>query len=299
MDLMDRLVHKPYFHLKRGIIFILLAWLAFSILTTLSRFASASVSLATVVFFQNLICLVLILPWVFRHGMHALKTKRWGLILFRGFAGLIGFFMLFLAVKSNSLVDAMLLNNTGPIFLPFVLWIWLKVPIDHKLWPGIVGGFIGIIFILRPGTEIINPGSFFALFSGLALSLIMVSMRLLSSTERSHTVLFYYFLIASLAPLPFAVIYWTPPSPIVWAELIGIGLLFMFGQWCFLRAFHHAKPSQLGPFCYSAIIYSALIEWAIWGKVPDLWAWIGIVLICFGGIWTILFSRQPPVELEK
>lgn len=296
---MDQLVHKPHFHLKWGIFFILVAWLAFSVLTTLSRFASASVSLATIVFFQNFISLVLILPWVFRNGMQPLKTERLGLIIFRGFAGLIGFFLLFLAVKSTSLVDAMLLNNTGPLFIPFVVWIWLKIPINHKLWPGIVGGFIGIIFVLHPGAEIINPGAFFALISGFTLSLIMVSVRLLSYTERSHTVLFYYFLIASLAPLPFAIYEWTSPTLIVWIELVCIGLLSMFGQWCFLRAFHHAKPSQLGPFCYSAIIYSALIEWAIWDKVPNLWAWIGIFLICFGGIWTILFSRQPPVQLEK
>ncbi len=286
-------VHPPHFHLKWGIFFILLAWLFFSLAATASRFASATVSVSTVLFFQNFVSFVLILPWVFHHGIHTLKTERFGLIFFRGFTGLCTFLFLFLAVKKTTLVDAMLLNNTGPLFVPFVIWLWLKTPINHKLWPGILGGFVGIIFILRPGAEILDIGALFALGAGVCLSLIMVAVRLLSYTERSHTVLFYYFLIASLGPLPFMVAQWTSPTPIVWLELIGVGTLSVLGQWCFLRAFHHAKPSQLGPFCYSAIVYSAFIEWAIWGNIPDVWAWVGILLICLGGIWTILYSHPP------
>ncbi|HEY2809915.1 MAG TPA: hypothetical protein VGJ00_00775 [Rhabdochlamydiaceae bacterium] len=47
---------------------------------------------------------------------------------------------------------------------------------------------------------------------------------------------------------------------------LAIGLLSAVGQWFFMKAFHHAKPSQLGPFCYMAVVYSGFIEWIFWEK---------------------------------
>jgi drug/metabolite transporter (DMT)-like permease len=286
--------HPPFYHLKWGIFYILIAWFFFTCMATVSRFASQTVPLPAIVFFQNFVGWVLIIPWMFKQGWKSLHTQRFGLIFLRSVGGLLAFTCLFMAVRKTTLVDAVLLNNAAPLLIPFVMWIWLKVPINHKLWLGIILGFLGILFILKPGKEILDPGALFGLGAAICSSFVMVSVRILSYTERHHTILFYYFLIASLLCLPFTLYYWKPVIEIEWIELACIGLLSYLGQWAFMRAFHHALPSQLGPFCYMAVVYSGLIEWALWGKVPDLWAWCGIFLVCAGGIWTIQFSKMPP-----
>ncbi|HSX26550.1 MAG TPA: EamA family transporter, partial [Chlamydiales bacterium] len=288
--------HPPLYHLKLGILFILLAWLFFTLMATLSRFATATLSLSTVIFFQNFIGLLGVIPWIFHHGSSSLKTDRFGLILVRALTGLLSFIFLFMAVERTSLVDAILLNNAAPILIPFVTWIWLKIPINHKLWPGIIAGFLGIILILKPGKEIIDPGALLAFGAAISSSITMVSIRLLTSTERHHTVLFYYFLIASFLCLPISLYTWKNPTGIEWLYLIGIGVLYYCGQWAFIRAFHHAKPSELGPFCYMAVVYSGFIEWILWGNIPDLLVWIGIALVCIGCIWTIRHSKPTPLK---
>ncbi|MDQ5956162.1 MAG: EamA-like transporter family protein [Chlamydiota bacterium] len=63
-----------------------------------------------------------------------------GLIIVRSLARLL--FFLFLA-------------GTGPPLIPFVPLIYLKIPINHKLWSEIVYRFLGILFILKPGKETI------------------------------------------------------------------------------------------------------------------------------------------------
>ncbi len=266
-------------------------------MATLSRIATTTISLGTILFFQNFISWVSILPWVFIHGIGSLRTERFGLILVRGFGGTLAFTFLFLAVQRTTLVDAVLLNNAAPILIPFAVWIWLKIPINHKLWPGIIAGFLGIIFILKPGKEILNPGALYALGAAVCMSIVMIAVRLLSYTEKHHTVLFYYFLIGSTLTLPFMFYSWHHLNGVEWCEIILIGALSSFGQWTFMRAFHHAKPSQLGPFCYMAVVYSGLIEWLLWGKVPDHFAWLGILLVIVGGLWTIRFS-QPPAPTQ-
>jgi drug/metabolite transporter (DMT)-like permease len=280
-------------HSKRfwkGISYFLVAWLLFTVMTLIARPASKKVSLGTILFFQNLIGFATVLPWLGKHGWELVQTKRFGLIFFRTMVSLVAIFLSFLAVQRTSLVDTMLFNNASPLWIPFVVLIWLKIPIQHKMWPGILAGFIGIILVLQPGKGIIQIGALFAIGAGLLQSLNMVSLRLLSYTERNHTVMFYYFLICALVCAPFLFTSW-PKGWILWGEVIAIGICFTLGQWAFVRAFHFAKATQLGPFCYVAVVYSVLLDWAIYGQMPDFLGWIGISLICAGGVWTIRFGR--------
>lgn len=248
-----------------------------------------------ILMFQGFIGWILVLPWLYAHGWGTIRTERFGLLFFRSFVGgVIGFGLVFLAVQKISLVNAMLLNSAGPIFVPLVLRIWRKVPINHLLWPGVIGGFIGIALILQPTKSIINPGAFFALAAGIIMSFSIVTNRLLSYTERNHTVMFYYFGITAITCLPVSLYQWVWPSFWDWCGIIAIGILTMAMQWFNFRSYHFAKASVLGPFVYSSVVYSVIIDWAIYGAIPNLIAWIGIALVCAGGIWTILFNPPAP-----
>lgn len=276
--------------LYKGIGYMLVAWLFFTCMTLITRYVSTQASIGTILFFQNIIGLCSLIPWLIKHGWGLIYTKRLGLLFFRALVSVTAIGFSFLAVQRTSLVDTMLFNNSSPLWLPFVIWIGLKIPIRHILWPGLLGGFFGILLVLQPGLHLIQVGSLFAIVSGILQSINMVALRRLSYTERNHTIMFYYFLICSLVCFPLFIL--EPPHMglIKWNEMLLIGLFLTLGQWCFVRAFHHAKPSQLGPFCYSAVIYSALIDWILYKDTPNFLAWIGIVLICFGGIWAIRFS---------
>ncbi|MBS0624963.1 MAG: DMT family transporter [Verrucomicrobia bacterium] len=286
--------HSKTRRLEWGIFFILLAWLTFTLMATFSKFATRTVSLPIVLFFQNFVAFLLMVPWVFKHKISSLKTKHFTLILVRSIAGLGAFLFLFLAVQKTTLVDAVLLNNAGPLLVPFGALLWKKVPIEHKLWPGIVAGFLGITLILKPGSEIFNGGGLYGLGAAVGMCAAMLTVHELAKTERHYTILFYYFLIASLCCVPWSLAGWRVFTPDEWFYLLSIGLLSFLGQWAFLRAFHNAQPIVLGPFCYMAVVYSGFIQWILWGHVPDWIAILGILLVCAGGIWTIVFTRYQP-----
>ena len=277
-------------HYWTGIGYILVAGLFIAVMTLIVRFASEKASLGSILFFQNIIGLATVLPWFGKHGWELVKTKRMGLILFRTAVSIIAILFSFVAVQKISLVNTMLFTQTSPLWIPFVVLVWRKTPIQHLMWPGLIAGFIGIILVLDPGKEMIQTAILFAIAAGFLQSLNMVSLRLLSYTDRNHTVLFYYFLICSLACMPFVFTGWPQGNWILWAEIIAIGICFAIAQWTFVRAFHFAKASQLGPFSYAVVIYSALLDWGIYGHTPTLLGWIGIGLVCAGGIWAIRFA---------
>lgn len=245
-----------------------------------------------ILLFQNGIGLLSLLPWLRSQGIGLFKTKRRPFLIFRSLVSLTAIGFSFVAIQKISLVNTMLFTNASPLWIPFVCLLWLKVPIRHILWPGLIGGFLGIILILQPGGNVINGATLFALAAGVLQSINMVAVRELSHTERSHTVMFYYFLVCTLVCLPWSWVEWVQPTPLAWGQMITIGVLLTCGQWSFVRAFHHANASDLGPFCYSAVVYSLLIDWALYNQFPDLWAWLGIILVCAGGIWAIRNSQK-------
>jgi drug/metabolite transporter (DMT)-like permease len=276
-------------HPVRGIIYILIAWLLFTLMTLFARYACDAASLGTVLFYQSVFGLVTVLPWLFKDRAF-LRPNRYWLLIFRSLVSLSAIGLSFLAVQRTSLADTMLLNNASPLWIPFVIWIWLKKPIDHSMWPGIIGGLIGVLLILKPDHGILQVGALLALAAGVLQSLNMVSIRQLSHSEKTHTVMFYYFLICTLVTIPF--VEWTQFSLMAWDAILAVGLTFALGQWAFVRAFHHGQASLLGPFCYSAVVYSVLLDWLLYKEVPDLLAWIGIALISAGGIWAIRFRSS-------
>ncbi len=282
--------------LIKGVIYLLLAWLMLTTVTTLSRYVSKTETIPTMLFFQKLISMLCVLPWVIKQGSVGLKTQRFGLIFFRAIVGLLSFGFLFAAVRYTTIVDAILLDNTAPFLIPFLVWIWIKTPINHKLWPAILIGFAGIVCILKPGISALNIGALFALAAALMDAMMMVSLRLLTSTEKTATINFYYFLIGGLVCMPFAIWQWRTPTLTILLMLVAMGVLSAIGQFAFTNAFLNAKPHFLGPFNYIAVVYSGIFEWALFGQLPDIYSLAGVVLICAGGIWMFRFSSYPLIK---
>ena len=276
---------------KKGIICVLISWVFFTTLIALARIATEKTSVPVVLLFQNFVGLLMITPWMIRKGKKSLYLSKIKAIAIRSLAGYLCYAFIFLAVQRISLVNTVLLSNSAPLFIPLIIWLWKGVKIDKGLWLGILIGFFGIAFILRPTGEIINVGALFGLGAAICVSISSIAKRRLVKTEPVHTILFYYFLISTLLSIPFSIETWRTLDKETLLLLCSIGLLFFCGQIFFSNAFKYEKPSFLSSFSYSAVIYGALIQWIIWGNFPSWCTIMGIVVVCTGGILTITHGR--------
>lgn len=245
------------------------------------------------IFFRNLVGFVLILPWVVAKFPKSIEVKNFKIVLIRSLSGLLNLFFIFLAVQKISLVNTTLLNNTAPFFVPFILWFWLKKPIEHKLWPAVIVGFMGIALILDFDRRIFSIGAIYALLSGICLAITTISLRMTSKVIPLLTYIFYFYFIGLLATLPIIGFDWKIIGYTTLLALISIGLFSMIGQVCFYIAMKHSKAQYMAPFSYSAVIFSGLFDWLIWGTVPAPFSYLGIILIMAAGIWIIYFSKPP------
>jgi drug/metabolite transporter (DMT)-like permease len=189
------------------------------------------------------------------------------------------------------LVNAVLLSNSAPLFIPLVTWVWLKERIGGMVWVSLLIGFAGVILILKPGLELFsNPIALVAISAAVFSALALVAVNQLSNTEPPRRILFYYFLYSSAAAAPFAVLKWRTPTDRQWLFLCGIGLMMAASQLLIILAYKHATAGRIAPFNYTVVIFSGLIGWVVWNNSPDLLSLVGVLLVTAGGVLSTKFG---------
>lgn len=239
------------------------------------------------VFVRNFICLLLLLPWIFFPKPKPLKTTVFTTHLVRSTAGLLNMYCFFYSIRYILLTDAMLLNNTMPLFVPLVVWIWRGEKLPLKLVPGLIIGFIGVIFILRPGIALFQPAALMALASGIFMSISMAGIRELGKVEPIYRILFYYFAISSFVsaiPLFWA---WQNHTMLLWLILLGVGVFAALYQYFLTLGYQYAAASKISPLIYFAVILSGVFDWVFWNNAPDIMSYIGVLAVIIGAIWSV------------
>jgi drug/metabolite transporter (DMT)-like permease len=276
--------------LLRAAIYVVLCYFFLALFSACAKVATQTVSPFTVLFFQNSLCFLFNLPQAIKEGV---RTQQPLLHLVRDVTGFASYFLFIFAVKYIPLANAVVLNNSAPLWIPFVIWIWFKKKVPPYLWLSLIIGFIGIVFVLKPGAQFFDTASIYATVSGIFLAIAMVCIRRLTHTEPSSRILFYYFLVGTVISFPLAVK--EIPSalkPPVLYFLLGSVVFFYLVQFFVNLGFKRGKASTLSPLAYTTILFSVILDRIFWNKVPDVWSWIGIFLIIAAGIASIYFEKK-------
>jgi len=263
-----------------------------------AKYASATASTEAIVTVQYGICMLLCLPSNLRPGIHKLRTRRLGLHLFRGAAGVLGFYFYYAVLEYIPLVDAMILRQTAPLAVPLVMWAWNREKVPATAWLPIIIGFVGVGVILRPSPEGLSWWHAAGLASGIVLAISMVATFRLATTEPDSRILFYYFALSLLCMTPFSFgdfsgIRWQD-----WLAMIYIGVSIYFTLGLYTRAYAIAPASAIAPITYLAIVLGGFWGWLIWGQLPDRWSFLGSVLVIAGGLLTLYLARDKPIMTE-
>jgi drug/metabolite transporter (DMT)-like permease len=261
---------EPGTDLRRGALLMVVSAVLFAAMAAAVSLAARELSNAPIVFFRHFIMLVFLLPWLVRAGRGALATGDFRGHLVRGLAGVAAVACHFYAVARLRLADAMLLNQSMPLFIPLVERAWLGERIPARLWGVLALGFAGLLLILRPGTGVFEPVALIGLSSAVLAAIAQVGIRRLTRTEPVNRIVVYFGLVASVVALPPAAYWWTTPSPRTWAVLLLMGVFATIGQLTLTRAYFHAPAARVGPFLYAGPVFAGVLDWLIWGRLPDL-----------------------------
>jgi drug/metabolite transporter (DMT)-like permease len=277
--------------LRRGALHVTAAGAAFALMSAFAKAASqAGVSNYLLVFARNIVSVTVLLPLLLRQGSGAFRTRRFGGHLWRSAFGLLGMYTLYYAISHLSLAEALLLNYSSPLFIPFIAWLVLRERPPALLIPASLLGLAGVALIVKPASLGLSLAALVGAASGVFAACAMVSLRRISDTEPAQRVVFYFGaigLVVSAIPLYW---HWQPLDGQQLGYMLGTGLFATLGQLQLTRAYACAPAARVGAMGYSAVVFAGLIGWLVWGETPDAWSLLGAALVIST---CILASWQP------
>jgi drug/metabolite transporter (DMT)-like permease len=224
-----------------------------------------------------------------RQGMTVLPY-----LLLRAVFGLCGFYLFIWAAGTGSLVNANVLLNTTPVFIPVIGALALNKQISLKLWGAIALGFLGLLLVVQPNAELLhNPANLIGLGAGLSAAIEFLTVRWLSQTQSPLGQTLYYLLIGTVLIAPIALWQWQPLDMHTLGYVVAAAGSFLIFQLLLVQAYRYAEPHQIGVFQYSSVIFAAVIGWLFFDEIPNGVSLAGMVLISVGGAIAIYLEQKP------
>ncbi|MCH8916805.1 MAG: DMT family transporter [Proteobacteria bacterium] len=237
-----------------------------------------------ILFVRSLAGLLVILPVVWRAGFGILKTDRFGLHTIRGMVGFIGNVCFFFALINLAIADTVAIQFSRPLIMVVAAALFLGEVVGFRRAAATAVGFAGIIMIARPFGEGVDPWVLAALGGAVFGTLVVVAVKLLSRTEPTLVIMFYYALFTTLFSLIPALFVWQAPSSTQWALLLLTGTLSIVGQGMFTHGIGLGETSFVMPFDYLRIVYSFIFGMVLFAEVPGYWSFAGAAVIIGTGI---------------
>lgn len=261
----------------------ILAGLFFSGMASLVKLIGQShFSVFQIIFFRAGVAAVIIAIMTLKRGV-PLWGENHGMLLVRSIAGCIAMGLNFYAISKINLGDASVLNQSSPFFVMIFSWLFLGEKFYYPLLFLTLVSFIGIILVLHPSGQLLDPAALAGLGSAFFAALAYVAIRHLHKTDSFWTMAFYFMAVAaglSLLPMLYT---WKTPSLVETAILALTGLLGTFGQLLMTYAYKHEEASWVAPFSYMGVLFSFIFG-LFFGEIPNGWTILGVVLSVGSGI---------------
>jgi uncharacterized membrane protein len=156
------------------------------------------------------------------------------------------------ALRALPLADTLAIAYAAPLFMCLLSIVLLGEKVGPRRWTAIVVGFVGVLIIVQPGGTGLRPAALLALTSALLYALTNITSRQLSTSEQSHTILFYYSVSCLVVMGPIMSWNWTTPSWQDWLVFLVVGVAGSFGQFCLNQALRYGEVPLLAPIDYTS-----------------------------------------------
>lgn len=195
------------------------------------------------------------------------------------------------AAKSLQLGELTTLYFAAPIVATLLAGPMLGEHVTLARWIAIITGFVGVVVASDPVGLTVSWPVYLALQAAClwAFGTVLLRRTALHETTTVQMLLTNFFFILLTAGM--AVIEWKPIALSTTIMLFSVGLIAGLAQFTYFEAMRRAPVSVLAPFEYTALAWSFVLGYLIWGDRPQMSVIVGAVLIGCAGLMIILGER--------
>lgn len=276
----------------RGIIWALLAALAFSGMQVAIKEAGKTLPVWQILVLRSAVALVFIFPAVNRAGLANLRTSRPKTHIFRTCLGFGGISTLVLALKHLDLAIVATLGFTNTFFVILFAWAFLGERVVRDRTIATAFGFVGVIICINPGPDGVDVWALVMLASAVFGAGVQTTIKSLTRTEPPTTIMFWSYVgIMTLAAIPC----WLTWAPLAWSDfalIVGMAVCTTLGQTCMVMSLRAGEAVAVAPFGYTRILYATLFGFLIFGEIPAWTTFAGAAVIVASTLYLALRERR-------
>ena len=253
-----------------------------------AKFLSQSMDPIEIVFYRNLIG-VLIVLYSFKKFSVSIDTSKLHLLILRGVFGALAMVLFFYTIATIPLGEAVVLNKTSPFFVTILAYYLMKETITLRIFFALIIGFIGIVFIMKPFGVEISIEHILGVLGGFFAACAYATIKKIKDIYDARVIMLSFMGIGVLIPL--ALFLFTPyvhfkihTDIFIWALIVFMAIISTASQWFLTRAYSISQASIIGVVSYSNIPFAIGFGVILGDSLPDLYTFLGIVLIVIGGI---------------
>ncbi len=281
---MYRFLNNLSFDIK-GIIYISLASLFFSLMSAFVKLASSNLNLIEIIFIRSLLATIILLPFICVFKIQ-IKTNFYFKHLTRAVIGISAMFLNFYALTKLPLSNYMIISFAKIFFLVPLAFLFLKEKIGITSFFYIFIGFIGVILILgfEKSEQNLIKYYTYAILGTFLIAYIKIFLKHISKKEKNIKIQFYFSLNSTLILLLPFIFY---SSKILFKDFFYIFLLSVFGllaQYFTVEGLKKSEATKVMPFDYTRILFGSIIGVSFFTEKISPSMIFGALIIIFAGI---------------
>ncbi len=279
----------------RGAVFMATSMALYVLNDTFMKLASDDFSLFQALCLRGIAATAMIgaIAWYQRSFFYRFSREDRRILAIRIF-GDVGATLTFLTALFNMpLANATAILQSLPLVITLAAALFLGEAVGWRRYLAIIIGFIGVLIIIRPGSEGFNIYSFSAIAAVLFITLRDLATRRLSGGVPSILVSFWTSLMVMLTGAVLSpVMAWKPVEPNGLLLLFTAAIFVVFAYLFSVMTMRVGEIAFISPFRYTVLIWAIILGYMVFGDIPDTWTVLGTAIIVATGIFTFHRERQ-------
>ena len=254
------------------------------------RLAQSDINVFTASFLRFGIGFVIILPYLFYSKFKVYKTNNIKLHFIRGIINVPTMYVGFAALMFIPLEQIQALHFIVPLIVTFLAVFFFKEKIRFVRITALIIGLLGMFVMLRPGMIEMNIGVYMVLFTSIVWSFIIIITKFLSKNDSPITILTYQYSLVTFFSFFIVIFFWEKPSSTILLYTFLAALSGTILHIALIYSYKLVDLTLIQPFTFLSLIWASLFGYYIFGEEPDIFTWLGAIII-FSGV-LIIFYRE-------
>lgn len=279
----------------RGALLMMLGMAAFVFSDAAMKVVGQTLPLFQAVFLRGVLVSVAFLILAWRMGALAVRLapRDRRLLIWRVTAEALTSWFFFMALFNMPLANVTAILQALPLTITLAGALFLGERVGWRRLSMVALGFVGVLLIVRPGTEGFDHHALFALLAVACVTLRDLVTRQMSAQVPSLQVALWTALGVTLfGGLGSLTEVWVTPDAGLLLVLVATSCCILLGYLLSIMAVRAGELGVVAPFRYTGLVWALILGLAVFGDWPDGLTQIGAGLIVTTGLYTFLRERH-------